>query len=284
MTPVIDCVSNLLTPEIAASRPDWSRNHMGGRFKVAASTVAGVPLVEQLRLMDEAGIDRAVLLAPVMGPRGWPGHWALDERPVLDAVAAHPDRFRCQVGLDPLSDVRGVRELRRLVRDDGVVGAHFYPHWFDMAPDDPRAYPLYAACEELGIPVQVQVGHALRYTGERPIYSRGEPARLEAVACDFPDLRVIGSHLGWPWTREMMSLARSCPNVYVCLDSYAPRHWGPDVDRFLREDAEGKVLFGTMWPSIPWARARLEIDEKGLPAAAAAALLGGNASRVYSWD
>lgn len=283
MTPVIDCVSNLLTPEIAASRPDWSRQHMGSRFGVAGSTIAGVPLEEQIARMDAAGVDRAILLAPVIGPRGWSGSWSLDARTVLDVVAAHPDRFRCQVGIDPLTDVRGVRELRALVRDDGVVGAHFYPHWFDMAPDDRRIYPLYAACEELGIPVSVQVGQALRYLDDRPIYSRGEPWRLEAVACDFPDLKLLGSHVGWPWTEELVALATTSPHVYISADSYAPRHWGAALDRFLHEDAVGKVLFGTMWPSIAWDRALGEIDEKGLSAPARAALLGGTAARVYDW-
>jgi predicted TIM-barrel fold metal-dependent hydrolase len=281
---VIDAVSNLLTPEIAALRPDWSRQHMGGRFGVAQETMAGVPLAQQVERMDQAGVDRAVLLAPIMGPRGWPGHWALDARYVLDAVAAHPDRFRCQVGIDPLSDVRGVRELRSLVRDDGVVGAHFYPHWFDMAPDDPRAYPLYAACEELGIPVQLQVGHALKYTGSRPVYSLGEPWRLEAVACDFPELKILGSHVGWPWTEEMVGVATTYANVYLVTDSYAPRHWGPALDRFAREDTAGKVLFGTMWPSIPWDRALREIAEKELPPAAYAGVVGGNAAAVFGWD
>lgn len=284
MSLVIDCVSNLLTPQIAALRPEWSRSHMDGRFGVARDTIAGVPLEQQIALMDESGVDRAVLLAPIMGPRTWQGHWALDAALVLGAVDAHPDRFRCQVGLDPLSDVRGVRELRSLVRDDGVVGAHFYPHWFDMAPDDRRAYPLYAACEELGIPVQIQVGHALRYTDDRPIYSKGQPWRLEAVACDFPGLKIVGSHVGWPWTEEMVGVAATYANVYVVLDSYAPRHWGPALDRFIREDTEGKVLFGTMWPSISWARALSEIADMGLAEASSDALLGLNASAVYAWD
>jgi predicted TIM-barrel fold metal-dependent hydrolase len=257
---------------------------MGGRFGVGRDTIAGVPLADQLRLMDQAGVDRAILLAPVMGPRGSPGHWALEVRSVLEAVSAHPDRFRCQVGLDPLTDVRGVRELRRLVREDGVVGAHFYPHWFDMAPDDRRAYPLYAACEDLGIPIQVQVGHALRYTAERPIYSRGEPWRLEVVAADLPDLKLVGSHLGWPWTEEMLAVAMSHANVYVATDSYAPRYWGTSLDTIARGDGCSKVLFGTMWPSVSWERAVQEIDEKQLPARSRAAILGENAARLYGWS
>ena len=284
MTLVVDCVSNIFTPEVVKTRPDWTRRHMGGRFGVGADTFAGVPLGAQLQLMDEAGVDVAILLAPVMGPRGSAGHWALDARVVLDAAAAHPDRFRCQVGLDPLTDVRGVRELRALVRDHGVVGAHFYPHWFDMAPDDRRAYPLYAACEELGVPIQVQVGHALRYTDARPVYSRGEPWRLDVVASDFPDLRLVGSHVGWPWTEEMVAVATTHQNVYLATDSYAPRYWGEALDRFARADEVGKLLFGTMWPSVGWSRALAEIREKSLPTAAETALLGGTAARVYGLE
>ncbi len=277
---VIDCVANLFTPAVVETRPDWSRSHMGGRFGVTDGTLLGVSLNRMLDQMDASGVDVVILLAPIMGPRGTPGHWALPAGSVLDAVERHPDRFRAQVGIDPISDVRGVAELRGLAAQ-GIVGAHFYPHWFDMAPDDARAYPFYAACEELGMPIQVQVGNALVYSAARPVRSQGRPSGIDVVACDFPGLTIVGSHVGWPWTEEMIAVTMAHPGVHMALDSYAPSHWGDALDGFVAGTGRHDVLWGTMWPTITWERARADIAAKGLSATASSALLGGNAARVY---
>jgi predicted TIM-barrel fold metal-dependent hydrolase len=83
-------------------------------------------------------------------------------------------------------DLAGVRALERAVRDDGFVGAHFYPHWFELAPDHARWYPFYAKCCELDVPIQLQVGQSLNYTAEQRLPSVGLPITLDAVACDLP--------------------------------------------------------------------------------------------------
>lgn len=281
MTPVIDAVSNLFTQEVVSTRPAWSRGHMAARFSVDDDTLTGRSVDQQLDAMDLAGIDRAILVVQRMGPPGSPGHWAMDHRPVVDAIAAHPGRFSGQLGIDPTAGRRGIDLLRSLVSDHGFVGAHFYPHWFDMSPDSAHAFPAYEVCAELGIPVQIQVGQALVYSPERPLRSVGRPLALEPIAQAFPELAVVGSHLGHPWTEELIAVATVHPNVYICTDSYAPVHWPEALDRFVGGAGVGKVMFGTMWPTIPFQRAVSEIQAKDLGEAANAALLGGTAAATY---
>ena len=281
MTAVVDAVCNLFTPEVVATRPSWSSGHMRRRFSVGDGLLAGIPLTAQLEAMDRAGIDQAILVVPRMGPPGSPGHWAMEAAPAIEAIQAHPDRFAGQIGIDPTSGAAGIAQVRSLVLDDGFVGAHFYPHWFDMAPDAPQALPFYAACAELGIPIQVQVGQSMVYSAERPLRSVGQPATLESIALLFPELRLIGSHLGYPWTNEMIALATVHPNIYICTDSYAPRHWSDQMNAYVARDGIGKGMFGTMWPTIPFDRAVTEIKGKGLPPSALSQLLGEAARSIY---
>jgi predicted TIM-barrel fold metal-dependent hydrolase len=278
---VVDAVCNLFTPEVVSTRPHWSATHMRSRFAVDPTRLEGVQLQAQLDEMDASGIDHAILVVQQMGAPGTPGHWSMDARPVFDAIVRHPERFSGQIGIDPTAGIRGVRALRTMVRDHGFVGAHFYPHWFDMSPDAAAAFPYYAACAELGVPIQVQVGQSMVYSKERPLRSVGLPMTLEPIALEFPELALIGSHLGYPWVDEMIALTTLYPNMYLCTDSYAPRYWPESLNGFVAGPGAGKVMFGTMWPTVPFDRAVRDIGEKGIPPAALEKYMGGVAQSVY---
>ena len=75
-------------------------------------------------------------------------------------------------------------------------------------------------------PVLPQVGH----TG--PLRS-SEPGRpipyLDNVALDFPELSIVGGHIGYPWTEEMVALARKYPNVYIDTSAYTARRYPPEL-------------------------------------------------------
>jgi len=96
---------------------------------------------------------------------------------VVKAVKLHPDRFYGLAGLDPWEGMRGVRELEHAVKDLGFIGAHFYPHWYELAPDHAKWYPFYAKCCELDIPVQMQVGQSMIYDPDYRLRSVGGRSR-----------------------------------------------------------------------------------------------------------
>lgn len=277
----IDVVCNLFTPEVVQSRPAWTRSFHKGKVKGEDRVLNGLTVEQHIELLDEAGIERALLIAPKMGRPGLPDSWHMDPRHVADAVQAHPDRFSGLIGLDPYAGMAGVRELERWVREYGFVGAHLYPHWFELPPDHARYYPLYAKCAELGVPIQMQVGHCLRYSENNPLPSVGRPILLDTIACHFPELVIIGIHIGWPWTEEMIAVSYKHPNVYIGVDAYAPKHWDPKLVHYINTFGQDKVLFGTDFPVIPHKRARTEIRELGLRPEAERKLLRENALRVY---
>lgn len=280
-TPVIDAVVGLNTSEIAKSRPAWAESFFGTKIGASEETVAGVSLENYVALMDAAGIDRSILFSPLAGPEGDPRAYRPSPRHVQEAVRKYPDRFSAVIGVDPTAGMRGVRELEAAVTDDLFIGAHGYPHWFDLPPDDRRWYPIYSKCCELDIPIQLQVGHCLAYDSERPLRSVGRPITLDTVACDFPELKLVGIHIGWPWTEEMIAIAYKHQNVYIGSDAYAPRHWDKSFVRFIDSWGAGKVLFGTDFPVIDPKRARDEIATLGIRAQSLSKFMGGNAQKVY---
>ena len=277
----VDIVCNLFTPEVVGRRPAWTKGFFGGKLGQPDKILNGLPLDDLVALMDEAGIERAFLPATKSGVAYDPVSSRLPYQEVVKAIDRYPDHFAGLAGIDPTEGMRGVRELQMLVTEYGFVGAHLYPHWFGLAPDEARYYPFYAKCCELDVPIQMQVGHCLRYSPDRPLRSVGRPITLDTIACDFPELKLVGIHIGWPWTEEMISVAWKHPNVYIGSDAYAPKYWPKEFVHFINSWGQDKVLFGTDFPVIAFDRARSEIEGLGLKPESKRKFLRENAFKLY---
>lgn len=264
ITNAIDAVANFEFADGNAARPDWMNTFIRSKIGNKDDSIGRFTVDEYLAKMDRAGIERSFLIAVKSGSESHKIHRRISYEAVAEVVDRYPDRFSGLAGVDPTEGMKGIRELEYAVKDLGFVGAHLYPHWFEMAPDHARYYPIYSKCCELDIPIQMQVGHCLRYTDERPLKSVGRPITLDTIACDFPELKIVGIHIGWPWDEEMIAVAYKHPNVYIGSDAYAPKHWSPNFVNFINSWGSKKVIFGTDFPVIDPERAVKEIADLGL--------------------
>jgi hypothetical protein len=94
----------------------------------------------------------------------------------------YSDRFICFATLNPMDGMRAVRELERLVKEDGVGGLRVNALYNCLLANDRRYYPLYAKCVELDVPVRIYT--AMNYANDRP-YDLGHPRYIDDVAVDF---------------------------------------------------------------------------------------------------
>ena len=256
----IDTVVNPHTPEIVGMRPDWSGKFHQRKFGRDYSVLQGYGHEEMLRMMDAAGTERAFLVAHKTGQLDLPGSWHLPYDMVAKAVALQPDRSYGLAGIDPTEGMAGVRALEDAVKNLGFIGAHAYPHWFELPPNHARWYPFYAKCVELDVPFLTQVGQSLIYDTNRPLESVGRPIMLDPVACHFPELRLVGIHVGIPWADEMMAMAWKHANVYIIADAHAPKYWPESFVKFIDSYGRHKVMFGTDFPVLTFERYRREVD------------------------
>jgi uncharacterized protein len=280
----IDAVCNYEFDDPELQRSGWARNFIVEKVGADETRIRGMSVEAFIEKMDRAGIEHVLLLAVKAGSAMHTINRRIPYEKVAEVCAKYPKRFSGLAGVDPTEGMHGVRELERAVKDLGFVGAHLYPHWFEMAPDHARYYPLYSKCCELDIPIQMQVGHCLRYSAERPLKSVGRPITVDTIACDFPELKLVGIHIGWPWTEEMISVAYKHPNVYIGSDAYTPRHWPKEFVHFLDSWQPDKVLFGTDYPVVDLERARTEIEGLNLKPASKVKFLRDNAIRLYKLD
>ena len=280
----IDAVVNIWTTEAIKLRPPSLRGFFVDKIGVEEQTYEGISLDEMLRRMDAARIEIGMLFAAKSGRLGHPSTYHMPYEIIADAVRQHPDRFRAMAGIDPTQGMDGVRELERAVTEFGFIGAHFYPHWFEIAPDHAKVYPFYAKCVELDIPIQMQVGQSLIYAPDLPLRSVGRPIALDAVACDFPELRLVGIHIGIPWTDEMIAMAWKHENVYIGGDAHSPKYWPTSFVNYLNSYGQDKVIFGTDFPVLNFKRTRQEIDALALKPEVMRKFLRDNARRIYNLD
>ena len=277
----IDTVVNPHTPEIVEMRPDWSGKFHNQKFGQEETVLTGYTYEEMLRQMDAAGIEKSFLVANKTGQLGLPGSWHLPYEMVAEAVKQFPDRFYGLAGIDPTEGMAGIRALEKAVQDFGFIGAHAYPHWFELAPDHARWYPFYSKCVELDIPILMQVGQSLVYEPRRPLQSVGRPITLDPVACHFPELKLVGIHIGIPWADEMIAMAWKHENVYIIADAHAPKYWPESFILYIDSYGRHKVMFGTDFPVLSFQRYREEVDRLGLRPESYQAFLRDNAIRVF---
>jgi len=211
-----------------------------------------VRLEDTLATMDEANV-RFGLLSAWWGPHGP----LIGNDEVASWVARHPDRFAGVASVDLARPLDAVRELRRCVKELGFRALRVLPWLWNLPPDDRRYYPLYAECVELDIPFCTQVGH----TGPLCPSEPGRPIPyLEHVALEFPELRIVAGHVGFPWTQEMISLAMKFPNLYIDTSAYKAKRYPRDLIEYLRGPGRKKVMFGTNYPMLTAAACLADLD------------------------
>lgn len=279
---VIDIVCNVFTPEALRKGQTGLDAQFKRQVRMPKDMRDGVSIPDYVKRMDRAGIERSLLIAVRCGDLRVRGSFEIPYEQVAKICAKYPARFSALAGVDPTRGMAGLRELEHAVKKLGFVGAHWYPHWFGMPPDAPQIYPYYARCCELDIPLMMQVGHNLVYSRDRRLPSVARPILLDQVAIDFPELRLIGIHIGVPWTDEMISMCWKHENIFTAGDAYAPKHWPRPYVHYANSYGSHKVMFGTDWPVIDPERGVREVDELGLRPESRRMLMRDNALRVFT--
>jgi predicted TIM-barrel fold metal-dependent hydrolase len=281
MPGAIDIVVNPFTAvEIEKKQNGFDANFME-QVRMPEDMRGGVGIERYAKIMDEAGVDHSLLIAVRAGGRQMKYNIEIPYEQVAGYCRQMPERYSGLAGVDPFLGMEQLRDLEYAVKELGFVGAHSYPHWFRLAPDAPQWYPIYAKCCELDIPIMMQVGQNLIYQKEVRLPSVARPILLDQIAIDFPELRLIGIHVGTPWADEMIAMAWKHENVFIGIDAYAPKHLPKSLVHYMNSYGSHKVLFGTDWPVIDPRRAMKEVDAFSLRPEASQRVLRDNALRVF---
>jgi uncharacterized protein len=194
------------------------------------------PVAVLLREMDAHGVAQGLL--PV----------APDDAVATRAIREHPDRLIGSYLVDPLRGMEGVRELEMVVREQGVKAAAFFPcGCVPQVPiDDRMAYPIYAKCVELDIPIFINTG----VPGPRVPMDAQEVRLLDKVCWFFPELRIVMRHGGEPWVNLAVKLMVKYENLYYSTSAFAPKYYPREIIEYANSSrGSGKVIYAGYYPS-----------------------------------
>ena len=80
------------------------------------------------------------------------------------------------------------------------------------------------------------------------------PSHIDDLAADFPHLKIIMAHPGWPWVEETTAVALHKGNVYWEMSGWAPKHFPGNLKVDIRGRLQDKIMFGSDYPSLPYER------------------------------
>ncbi|WP_136796148.1 MULTISPECIES: amidohydrolase family protein [Desulfosediminicola] len=177
---------------------------------------------------------------------------------VLEFCAAYPEKFIGFYGLDPHKGMDAVRELTKAVTELGMKGAAVDPYLAKLYPNDAKYYPIYAKCCELEIPVIFTTGPATLVEGA--VMDHVAPRYIDFVARDFPELKIVISHGGYPWVNEAIFVTQRNANVFLEVSEF---ELSPQADAYIQAAntvIQDQFIFASAHPFVEQKHA-LEIYE-----------------------
>ncbi|HEY0959554.1 MAG TPA: amidohydrolase family protein [Novosphingobium sp.] len=173
---------------------------------------------------------------------------------IAEFAARHDDICIPFASIDPRKGKLGAREARDLIENHGVRGFKFHHVMQDCDPRDRVGYPIYEEIAAHGLPAIFHTGHSGMGTGMRGgggmRLKWAQPMLVDDVAVDFPDMKIILAHPGWPWTDESLSMALHKENVFIDLSGWSPKYFQPQTVRYANTQLRHKMLFGSDFPLI----------------------------------
>jgi len=217
-----------------------------------------------LKYLDDAGIDRAVLINYV-APEVI-GFTSRVNQFIADYTRESPRRLIPCGGLHPRNSTNILADVEQILRL-GIRMIKIHPPHQLLYPNEylsgvKELEIIYRAAEANGVPVMFHTGTSI-FAGARNRY--GDPIYIDDVAVDFPKMKILLAHGGRPlWMNTSFFLLRRHPNVYLDISGIPPKTL---LDYFPRlEEVAAKTLFGTDWPGpgVPEIKKNLD-DFRALP-------------------
>lgn len=242
---------------------------------------------ELIGRMDEAGVDRVVLLAVDLDGQDvernknrfyryekvyrflmrqelepviqrtveWLNQMNTTEERLKEFVGQYPDRIIGFGSVNPNRGPKYVAEKLQKIKDFGFKGIKLLPTMQFFNPTEERMNQIYEFAAREGLVLLMHTGCDPGLWEYVEVSRDANPMHLDQVAERYPELKIIGAHMGCYsarkpgiWFKEMMYVASKHPNVYVDTAALG----GPEV--FLEVAVQwigaDKIIFGTDYPGV----------------------------------
>jgi predicted TIM-barrel fold metal-dependent hydrolase len=208
---------------------------------------------------------------------------------VLELVASYPGAFPgILAALDTsAADLTAVaRYAEELVQNPQVKGFKFHPPDQGFYPNDKRYYDIWEIIQASGQPALFHVGFTVLGAntdgGSGIALDYGRPIHLDMLARDFPKMKIIAAHPGWPWEQELIGVVTHKKNLHVDMSGYLAEQLPEIFQKAVASRLQDKALFGTDFPYVDLEKALVSFDKMNFKQTVKDKLLFANAQRLFN--
>lgn len=207
---------------------------------------------------------------------------------VLGLTAKFPDAFAgVLASLDMVGGDAAERigQAEELLRNPKVRGFKFHPPDQGFYPNDRRHYGLWELLEGGKKPVMFHTGFTVLGAGSDGgggiALDYGRPIHLDTLARDFPGLKIIAAHPGWPWQEELIGIVTHKRNIYVDTSGYLADQLPEIFRRAIQGRLQDKALFGTDFPYVDLGKALSSFEKLEMKESVKEKILISNAKELF---
>lgn len=162
------------------------------------------------------------------------------------AKELYPDRFFFDLPVNPNNGTEEVRRIKRIHAEVGLSAVSVFPSGTlpQVAINHKYMWPIYSACEELGLPILLNVG----IPGPRIPMETQKVEHLDEVCWFFPELKVVMRHGAEPWEALAVKLMLKWPNLYYSTSAFAPKHYPKAIIDYANTRGSDKVIYAGYFP------------------------------------
>lgn len=166
----------------------------------------------------------------------------------------------------------------------GLKGVKLHCHVQVFSPDDEPLQRIYETCAKHGKPLVMHAGREPKSGSyKKDVFQLCAVERVERVLKDHPTLKLCVPHLGADEFDGYLKLLEKHPNLWLDTTMMGAAYFPLNVPLKAFAARPDRILYGTDFPNIPyaWDREVKQLTGLKLQAADEAAVLGGNALRLF---
>lgn len=207
---------------------------------------------------------------------------------VIELATKYPDAFAgalAAIDIGSENSEERAKLAEQLLKEPQVKGFKFHPPDQGFYPSDRKHYGLWEVLAAGKKPVMFHTGFTVLGAdsdgGKGIALDYGRPIYLDTLARDFPRMKIIAAHPGWPWQEELVGVATHKKNIYVDTSGYLAEQLPEIFQKSIQGRLQDKALFGTDFPYVDLDKALSSFEKLGLKDAVKEKILFSNAQALF---
>ncbi len=240
---IVDCYTCIWDSNDQLGRGDWTRRPMSPRLR----PVPGDHPPDRADVERHWAASQPVDTSIVVGFKSAHLEAEIPNALLADYVKRHPENIVGFAGIDPTDPQQAIHDMQEAANDLALKGVALSPAAQNFHPAHTNAKACYDVASQMGLPVLFHTG--LR-NGPETVLQYAQPILLDEVAREFPNLKILIAHMGFPWTNETITLLAKHANVFSDISWLLHQPWQA-YQALLSAYQYGvteKLLFGSGFP------------------------------------